>query len=133
MTVGARSHRARRGANAVELALTLPVLLMLITGMMDLSFVAALRYCASSAADHGARLGATTSRDGDPETVARDGAAAKWTSFGLPMTPTVVSFREGSPELVVVRLTVEAQPLVGLVPGITSFEVTRIRRMEQQP
>lgn len=127
------TRRSRRGANAVEFALLAPPLLALIFGTMDLSFVIALRYCAAIAADHAARFGAATPRDDAPESVALEQAVAKWTSFGLPMTPTVVTFREGAPELMVVRFTVDAEPLVGLVPLRTSFEVTRIRRMEQQP
>jgi Flp pilus assembly protein TadG len=128
------SHRkTRRGANAVEFALLAPVLLALMTGTMDLGYLVALRYCAASAADHAARSGAATPRDRSPEEAALEEAVARWTSFGLPMTPTVVTFREGTPELMVVRFTVAAEPLVGLVPARTSFEVTRVRRMEQQP
>ena len=125
--------RSRRGANAIEFALIAPVLIALATGSIDFAFALGLRYAAASAADHGARIGATTSQEGSPESVATSEALSKWTSFGLPHTPTIVSFREGSPELVVVRIDVDFEPLVGIMPGISGFEVTRVRRMEQQP
>lgn len=127
-------RRSRRGANAVEFALTAPMLFALMTGMMDLCFHVALHYAASASAQHAVRMGALTARDHDPEGVALEQAYAKWKALGLSVTPTIVTFRtDGTPELIVARVVVDAKPLVGLVPMDLSFEVTRMRRMEQQP
>ena len=62
--------RNRRGANAIEFALVFPILLAMITSVMDLSFAMGLRYAASVSAQYGARLGASTPRDEDPEGIA---------------------------------------------------------------
>ena len=123
----------RRGANAIEFALILPVLLALITGIMDYGFDMAVRNVANAAARSGARAGALTGQDEAPETAATDAAAARWSAVGLPLTPTMVAFRTGAPELMVVRIRVDMESLVGFVVGPEQIEVTAIQRMEEQP
>lgn len=121
--------RGRRGANTIEFALTAPILFAMLTGMMDLSFSFMLRHAAASAAQYGVRAGASGD---DPEADALMAAIERWKSFGLPDTPTITTFRTGtSPDLLVVRVTVEAKPLVGLMPDLGPFEITRLRRVEQ--
>lgn len=128
-----RSPRSRRGANAVEFALILPILLALITGIMDYGYSYAVRTVANTAARAGARAGALTPQDEDPDTAATDAAAAKWISVGMPLTPTMVAFRTGTPEVMVVRMRVDLTTLVGLVLGPSTVEVTAVQRMEDQP
>lgn len=128
------TRRGRRGANAIELALVAPWLLALVTATMDYGYLFALRFAAITAAEVGARDGALTGQDDGPDEVASASALTRWRGFGLGTDPAVVAFRSGSgPELMVVRLQVDTQPLIGFVPGVTSFEVTRARRMEEQP
>jgi Flp pilus assembly protein TadG len=124
--------RSRRGANTIEFALIMPVLFALVTGTMDYAYLFALRFAAISAAQEGAREGSVTASTASPETAAADAALTRWQGFGLPATPTIVTFRSGSPELMVVRIEVDPQALVGLVPVASTFEITRIRRMEDQ-
>jgi Flp pilus assembly protein TadG len=128
-----RTHRERRGANAIEFALILPVLLMLITGIMDYGYAYAVRTVASTAARTGARIGALTPQADNPDTAALTAAVAKWQSVGMPVTPTIVAFRSGDPELMVVRVRVDLASLVGLVVGPGSLEITAVHRMQDQP
>jgi Flp pilus assembly protein TadG len=125
--------RSRRGANAVEFALVLPVLLTFAFGVIDVSWAYMLRHGASSAAAAGARAGARTSQTGDPNGAAAAAALAKWNTLDLPATPTIVAFRQGTPQTVVVRVSVPLHELVGLVVGPEKIDVTVAQRMEDQP
>lgn len=128
------ARRNRRGANVIEFALILPVLLALMTGIMDFGWAFAVRTAATTAARAGARAGALTPRDLLPEDAATTAAGDKWASLGLPMTPTVVAFRQGTaPEVMVVRIRIDLDSLFGLVLGPHTFDITEIRRMEDQP
>ena len=123
----------RRGANAIEFALILPPLLALLTGIMDYGWLYMVRTVATTAAREGAREGAFTPQDDDPNTAAATAASAKWDTFGLPVTPTFVAFRSGVPELMVVRIHIDTASLVGFVVGPESFEVVAAQPMEEQP
>jgi hypothetical protein len=125
--------RTRRGANAVEFALVLPVLLTFLFGVIDLGWAYTLRHAASSAAAAGARAGALTSQEGDPNGRAVAAAQARWDELDLPAVPTIVAFRQGAPQSLVVRVEVPLQELVGLVVGPEEIEVTVAQRMEDQP
>lgn len=129
-----RTLRPRRGANAIEFALILPVLLVLLTGIMDYGYAYAVRNAANAAARAGARAGALTAQVEGPDVAATDAAAARWLSVGLPLTPTMVAFRTTTvPQQMVVRIRVDLASLIGLVVGPGTIEVTAIQRMEDQP
>ena len=124
----------RRGANAIEFALILPPLLALLTGIMDYGWLYMVRTVATTAAREGAREGAFTPQDSDPDNAAAVAASASWDTFGLPVAaPTFVAFRSGVPELMVVRINVTSASLVGFVVGPDSFEVVAAQPMEEQP
>lgn len=126
-------RRARRGSNVVEFALIAPVLFALLTGIIDYGWSFTLRSVANASARAGARVGALTPQAQDPDGAALDGATAHWTSMGLPLTPTIVAFRTGTPEVMVVRVRVELATLIGFVVGPDTLEVTAVQRMEFQP
>ncbi|MEZ4236659.1 MAG: pilus assembly protein [Myxococcota bacterium] len=128
-----RAARALRGSNVVEFALILPVLLMLITGIIDFGWATAVRTIAVSAARTGARAGALTAQADGPDGIAVTAAADKWRSVGLPLTPTIVAFRTGTPELMVVRVRIDLATLIGFVLGPQTLEITSVQRMEDQP
>jgi Flp pilus assembly protein TadG len=124
----------RRGANAVEFALILPPLLLLLTGIMDYGWLYMVRTAATTAARTGARTGAFTAQDATPDSAAASAASTKWSAFGLPVSaPTFVAFRTGSPQLMVVRINLNMTSLVGLVAGPSAFEVIAAQPMEDQP
>ena len=47
--------------------------------------------------------------------------------------PTIVTFRQGNPEVMVVRVQVAMDALVGFVVSDGVVEVTAVQRMEDQP
>lgn len=118
-------RRARRGANAIEFALTFPFLLLLMTGIMDFGYFEMVRFAADSTARDAARAGAIGADDS--LTVAQD----TWAAFGLPgATPTIVSYRTGSPLVQVVRVQVRMPALIGFAIGPQTLEVVATRRVE---
>ena len=128
-----RSERSRRGANAIEFALLAPVMLALLTGIIDYGWAATLRESARAAAYAGARAGSVTDRTKDPNGVAANAALKTWNSFHLGPKPTIVAFRSGSPERVNVRVTLSSTTLIGFVPTPPQLRATASERMEQQP
>jgi Flp pilus assembly protein TadG len=131
--MGSISRKSRRGSNIIEFALVMPVLFGLLTGIIDYGWTFAVRSAATSAARAGARAGAVTPQTENPDGEALTGATSQWTDMGLPLTPTMVAFRTGTPEVMVVRVRVDLASLVGLVIGPGSVEVTAVQRMEDQP
>lgn len=127
------TRRARRGSNVVEFALIAPILFALLTGIIDYGWHFAVRSIATASARAGARAGAVTPQTSGPDTAAIDAASDRWTGTGLPLTPTVVAFRTGTPEMMVVRVRVDLASLIGFVIGPGSIEVTAVQRMEEQP
>lgn len=120
----------RRGANAIEFALILPVLVALMSGVVDYGYMFAVRYVAGAAVEEAARVGSQIVHPEDPTPFALTAAQRSWDKFGLHGRPTFSVTYEGSPELVIVRADVAPISLVGLVP-IGAFHVSAVRRREQ--
>ncbi len=80
-------RRQRRGSNAVEFALVLPVFVALIFGMMEFSWVFFQRTTVVHSVRNGCRAGATVHPDGDdrgsPATVAQDAIEGYLSELGL--------------------------------------------------
>lgn len=68
--------RGQRGQSVVELALVLPVLLLLLLGMVDFGRLGAAYLSLQHAAREGVRLGITGATDGEIAEQVRDAAAA---------------------------------------------------------
>jgi Flp pilus assembly protein TadG len=114
----------------VEFGLIAPILVALVTGIMDYGYLYATRFGASAAAEEGARAGSLTAGDSDPEGAAVAAAQEKWDAIGLASEPVFTVTREGDPQMIVVRVDISPVALVGLVPT-GAFHVTAARRMEQ--
>ncbi len=123
----------RRGANAVEFALVLPVLLTCTFGVMDVGWSYFVRHAAGSAAAAGARAGALTAQTSDPSGHALDVAMQRWNEIGLPATPVMLAAQAGDPSRMVVVVQVDLEPLVGFVVGPHTIDVSATKRMEDQP
>jgi TadE-like protein len=121
--------RRRRGANAIEFALIMPVMVGLVSAVLDYGYLFAVRFGVGAAAEEGARVGSLTVDPLDPIGPAKAAAEAKWGSLGLLSEPVFTVTREGDPELIVVRADVDPLSLVGLVP-MSSFHATAVRRRE---
>lgn len=67
---GAPSPRRRRGANAIEFALIMPVFVMLMMGIIEFSWMFFIRSQVVNAVRDGCRAGAVTPQEQAPEDVA---------------------------------------------------------------
>jgi Flp pilus assembly protein TadG len=123
----------RRGANAIEFALVLPVLLTFTFGIMDLGWGSLVRHAAGTAAAAGARAGALTPQTDDPSGHAAATANERWAQIGIPATPTIIALQTGDPARMVVRVEVDFQPLIGFVASSHTIDATVTKRMEDQP
>lgn len=133
------NQRKRRGANAVEFALTLPVIIFILSGVVDYGYFLHLQYNMINAVTQGARAGVTTDRpevSGDPvpKTVAETVAKDVWTAANLPGFPTVTATESGTAPNIQLQVvgTVEFVELVGVLPTPANITHTAVMRMDDQ-
>ena len=132
-----RRERRRRGSQAVEFGLTLPVLLVLTAGAVDFGQYLYVAERIASVASEGARLGAVTDIDGggDPVALATSTAYDVWATTDLPGTLTVEAALEGAApsRRIVVTATVATNPYFGFVDILpTTIEQVSIVRLTDQ-
>lgn len=123
----------RRGSQAVEFALVLPILVSLVSGVIDLGTYLSRTDALIQAAADGARAGAA---DGDdPTGTAKSVAEEAWASTGLPGTPTFETTEVGSAPLRMVRVAVNMpfEPWFGLVPTPSNVDYACAFLLEDQP
>jgi Flp pilus assembly protein TadG len=133
-----RDHtQRRRGSQAVEFGLTLPVLLVLTAGAVDLGQYLYVAERIAAVAAEGARMGAITDIDGggDPVALALTTTHTAWAATDLPGTLSVAATLQGAApsRRIVVTATVATAPYFGLVdilPG-TIQQVSTIRLTDQ--
>ncbi len=109
--------RARRGAIAVEFALVLPILLLLVVGAIDWGWLFVQEAAVVVCARDGAHAGALTADD--PAAVADARARGALAAAGFVSDPGDVQVRvyDAPPgEVVEVRIEVPFEPVIGLVP-----------------
>lgn len=94
-------NRARRGQGLVELAITLPILLLLLGGALDLGRAFFARIAIENAAKEGAFFGATAPRCDTAKTACLDPRNVEWhvrnEAPGLSVTISAECLRNGSP------------------------------------
>ena len=115
--------RNRRGANAIEFALVLPVFLTIVLGMMEFSWAFFVRTAVITAVSDGCRAGAVVHPEDDWETEAEDQMNLVLQQYNINCEDESVSCdsivtNEGdSPEeALACRLEVNYEPLIGYVP-----------------
>ena len=127
--MGTRARRDERGAAAVEFALVVPVLLLLVFGIISYGYMLSFRQGLSQAAAEGARAGAVTvagTSTAERERLARQAVESALASYGIScgvgaMTCAIDADAAcGDAECVSVRLSYdyESEPLVAPMPGI---------------
>lgn len=127
---------ARRGANALEFVLTLPVLLILLSGIVDYSYLLHMQFNLVNTVSQGARA-ASSSDFADATGIATQVVQEIWTHT-YPDTSATISAQVvtiGSVGDVGVRVeaSVPYQPLVGLIPVPSTVEHTAVMRLDDQP
>ena len=128
-------RKNRRGSNAIEFALTLPLVVALLTGIMDYGFY----FSQQQVVVHAARTGARRAAISDPETenaaeVARDAVTQVLTGAGVSGAAKVgVVFSGAAPNATVtVDVKVDYAGLAGLVPIPGALGSTISSRLERQ-
>ena len=136
------AHTDRRGSNAIELALILPLILTTVFAAVDYGWYYSQWFTMQTTVSHAARVGATAPQDdvessvqNTPELEAEYAADARWASHahgGSAMF--AVSRNVGTlPELITVNGTVPYESLTGWFPMPSTIDITSTMVMQQQP
>lgn len=132
-----RRPRARRGSNAVEFALTLPVILVILSGTVDYGYYLHLQYHMVNAVSQAARAGAVTPANQEPKDVAKQMVSDLWVAANLPGTPdtTGTDYVDAPPDKllqVVGTLNYKNMAMVGFIPVPEQVAHTAVMRLEDQ-
>lgn len=128
--------RPRRGAAAVEFALTLPIVLVVATAILDYSWFLNRSADVLTAVREGARHGATIEQDDDPvgEAIAR--TTASLANYGVECgggCEVNAELRElDGLATIYVEARVAYEPMVGLVPTPENMGATLTMALEDQ-
>ncbi|MDP2316657.1 MAG: TadE/TadG family type IV pilus assembly protein [Pseudomonadota bacterium] len=134
---------ARRGASALEFALTLPVFVVLVVGVADLAWLAFQRSALSSSVALGCRAGALVDPGlgdvdwADLETAAEAGVLDALAATGAGCEPddcvvTITSFGSDPGRSLGCTVSRDFAPLTALVMEPIRIESTIVVRMEWQ-
>jgi Flp pilus assembly protein TadG len=118
---GSRRTDAERGAAAVEFALVVPVLLMLVFGIVNFGQFLSVRQAATQAAAEGARAAAVTPTGGDPAAngeAAIDAALDGIGGCGDGVACNVVIATCGDAQCATATVAIDFEPLIGAFPDI---------------
>jgi uncharacterized membrane protein len=128
--------RRTRAAVTVEFALTLPVLLMLLAGVLDYGWYFFVQVGVQSAAADAVRMGVDADGGVDPGTLAESAASDVLEDAGLPClgacTITGATASESGYRLLRVVVDRPFVPLVGLVPSPAANHAACAMLLEQQ-
>ena len=113
--------RSRRGSELVEFALTLPILLLVVFGIVDFGLAIFDKAVVTNAAREAARAGIAFSpaqlTAGEIQAVARSYCAANLVTFGTPAAPTVTVTGAGGASGGTLTVDVAYTYTFGVVPG----------------
>lgn len=126
----------RRGNYAIEFGLTLPVLLVLASGMIDLGRELSFSDQVATAVSEGARAGALVDpRTGaDPAIVAQNTTTFVWTKMetGYPLTVVVTTEGAAPDRMLRVTGTAHHDVLFGFVPLPDASSYSEVVRLDRQ-
>ena len=121
----------RRGSQAIEFALLAPILLVLLSGIIDVSQYFWLTEGLVTAVAAGARAGAVLDPTlGDRLTTGKSSSTAAWAGAEMPGTPTFTAVYSGTKPnvLIVVQGVLPFSPWFGFIPLPRSINYTvRVR------
>jgi Flp pilus assembly protein TadG len=129
-------RRERRGAELLEAALTLPVLLLVVAGIVDFGWYYSQQQSIQQAVRQGARIGVATSQEDDPPAAATQAAERALADAGLSVDVTVsASFATipGGEQALEVQAEADYWGLWGLLSLPLEYGATTVMRMEEQP
>ena len=94
-----------------------------VAGLVDLSWMYTLRTAADASAMAGARAGAVAVA-ANATSAATTAAQKRWSSIGLPGTPTFTVVRTGTPQVQRVNVQLHADALIGLLVSSSDISAT---------
>lgn len=131
------NHR-RRGAAAVEFALTAPLLLLILSAVLDYGWYLSRMAAVLQSVREGARIGSRTDQAEGPEAAAVVSTEATLVSMGVPcetvncdVTATMGVLADM--DTITVEAEVEYLPLMGMVPTPALVKAHMLMAMEDQP
>jgi Flp pilus assembly protein TadG len=138
--IGRPKGGGRRGAAALEFALILPVILVILSAVADYGWFLAMQTHVVQAARDGVRVGVTVDRDSgdDPAATAADHVGEVLTNLGLPCAAAdgceITAALETAGTLDTLRVTVrmDYQPPAGIVPTPEVLQAVFSMAMEDQ-
>lgn len=139
-------RRHRRGGNAIEFALLLPVFIALLAGIMEYGWLFFMRATMLTAARAGCRAGSVVMPDSgdDPEEVAEEamtGAMDDWTFFGVDCgdadddrcgANADTNDTDYADTVLVCTLAIDYAGLTGVIPVPDQISVAAVSRIELQ-
>jgi len=125
----------RRGSEALEFALSLPILLVILAGIVDFGWFATHQSAVFGAAAYGARAGSMTPQDLDPVATAklsseRDLLDSRVTD--ATVTAGLVTLPTGE-QAIEVEVHAPYSGIWGFVPLPVDYQGHAVRRMDEQP
>ncbi len=129
------SRRIRRAAQAVEFALLLPVVLILLAGITDFGWFFTQQLGVTQAAREGVRAGALAWGDDDPVFLAHSAAQAVVDGWNLSGVVIDAQLRGDASlgSVIEVSVTAPYDPLFHLIPAPDHLGQTVIMRTEPHP
>ena len=121
-------RRAPNGSVAVEFALTCPVLLMLMFGVIEWGWYMSRSAIVVTGAQEGGRAAIATGTQADLTTAAEDQATQALASVGVTSSTVTATWDGAQPGYVTVAVSVAHQPLIGLpyVPVPSTVVATHV-------
>ncbi|MEZ4321456.1 MAG: pilus assembly protein [Myxococcota bacterium] len=130
----ARPHsRTRRGGNAVEFALTLPIYVAILSGVVDFGWYFNQRMVVTMAGRDAARAASLVPLGGNVETEGEAQGNASLQASGLSGTVDCTLAGTSPDQEVSCSVTVPFVPLIGLAPNPNDLLSRITMRMEEQP
>jgi Flp pilus assembly protein TadG len=130
-----RRPASRRGAAAVEFALVLPILLAIITAVMEYGWLFLQQANLSAAVRDGARVGSMTAQADGPGAAVETRVRAAMTTLSLPGTAATVTTAQSvaaPAEVLTVTVSMTYTPLIGLVPTPANLNARMSMLLEDQ-
>ncbi len=128
----------RRGASATEFALTLPVLMLITSAIVDYGWYLGQSTNVMNAAREGLRVGVQVPFDGGPDAEAEQWAETLLQGYGIGCGATVTCTITGtvttveSYDALMLSVAVPFSPLVGMVPIPETLHVELTMALEDQ-
>lgn len=128
-----RRRRQRRGSNAVEFALTLPVYLALFFGITDYGWYFSQRMKSSMVARDASRAASLVPLGEDVESAGEAQGTTSLAAAQLQGTVDCVLAGSSPEQRVTCTTLVSFVPLIGMVPVPDNLNAALTMRMEEQP